>query len=173
MNLIPSAITRKIAEQGLLASENAPKILFVGGVVGMVGSTVLACRATLKLEEVLDEIETVKSNAEEVKHMVDSGQTDSDVTYSDAEYKRDLHIISVQGVGKIVKLYAPSVILGAVSIAALTKSHNILRDRNLALTAAYTAVDAAFNRYRQRVVDMFGEEMDQDIYYESERVRCG
>jgi hypothetical protein len=106
MNLIPSAITRKIAEQGLLASENAPKILFVGGVVGMVGSTVLACRATLKLEGVLDEIETVKSNAEEVKHMVDSGQTASDVTYSDAEYKRDLHIISVQGVGKIVKLYA-------------------------------------------------------------------
>jgi hypothetical protein len=170
MNLIPSAITRKIAEQGLLASENAPKILFVGGVVGMVGSTVLACRATLKLEEVLDGIETVKSNTEEVKHMVDSGQTASDVTYSDAEYKRDLHIISVQGVGKIVKLYAPSVILGAASIAALTKSHNILRDRNLALTAAYTAVDAAFNRYRQRVVDMFGEEMDQDIYYETERV---
>ena len=46
MKFIPIAVSRKIAQQGLLASENAPKVLFVGGVVGMVGSTVLACRAT-------------------------------------------------------------------------------------------------------------------------------
>jgi hypothetical protein len=66
MKFIPDAIGRKLGEQGLLASEQAPKALFVGGVVGMVGSTVLACRATLKLEGVLDDIEADKEKAQAV-----------------------------------------------------------------------------------------------------------
>ncbi|HYQ97482.1 MAG TPA: DUF6353 family protein, partial [Candidatus Nitrosocosmicus sp.] len=74
------------------------------------------------------------------------------------------------GVGKVVKLYAPSVVLGAVSIAALTKSHNILKDRNLALTAAYVALDSAFSHYRERVIDRYGEDVDRDLRYDSEEV---
>lgn len=170
MNFIPTAISRKIAEQGLVASENAPKVLFVGGVVGMVGSTVLACRATLKLEEVLDQVEDDKAQAEQALEVVNAPDYTGEATYSMKEYQKDLHLIKVRGVAHVVKLYAPSVILGAASVAALTKSHNILKDRNLALAAAYTAVDSAFSRYRERVVEMFGEEMDHDIYYETESV---
>jgi hypothetical protein len=170
MNLIPTAISRKISEQGLLASEHAPKVLFVGGVVGMVGSTVLACRATLKVEGILDRVDAGKEQAEEVFAVVNDPEYIGESTYSLKEYKKDLHIIRARGLGQVVKLYAPSVILGAASVAALTKSHNILQDRNLALAAAYTAVDSAFARYRERVIDMFGEEMDDDIRYESEQV---
>jgi hypothetical protein len=172
MKFLPDAIGRKIGEQGLLASEHAPKALFVGGVVGMVGSTVLACRATLKLEGVLDEIETNKHTAEDAKMTIDNagGSLPSGTTYTDKEYKRDLYIISVRGVGKIAKLYAPAVVLGGVSIFALTKSHNILQSRNLALTAAYAAVDGAFNRYRERVVDRFGQEVDDELRYDSEQI---
>jgi hypothetical protein len=172
MKFVPDAIGRKLGEQGLLASEKAPKILFVGGVVGMVGSTVLACRATLKLEGVLEEIERDKDQAEQVKAAVDSvgGKTEGGQTYTDKEYKRDLYIISVRGVGKIVRLYAPAVLIGGASVAALTKSHTILQDRNLALTAAYAAVDGAFNRYRERVIDRFGQEVDDELRYDSEEI---
>lgn len=172
MKFVPDAIGRKLGEQGLLASEKAPKILFVGGVVGMVGSTVLACRATLKLEGVLEEIERDKRQAVRVKEAVDSvgGTTESGQTYTDQEYKKDVYIISVRGVGKIVRLYAPAVVVGGLSIAALSKSHTILRDRNLALTAAYAAVDGAFNRYRERVIDRFGEEVDDELRYDSEEI---
>lgn len=170
MNLIPTAISRKIASQGLLASEHAPRVLFVGGVVGMVGSTVLACRATLKIEGVLDQIESDKEQALQVNAVTNDPRYEGDATYTDKELQKDLHIIKVRGVGQVVKLYAPSVVLGTVSIAALTKSHNILKDRNLALAAAYAAVDGAFARYRERVIEMFGEEMDNDIRYESEQV---
>jgi hypothetical protein len=171
MKLIPDSLGRRIGEQSLFASEKAPKILFVGGVIGMVGSTILACRATLKLEEVLDEIESNKDLAKQIKERVDDGVTvEPGTTYTDSEHHRDLTIITVRGAGSIAKLYAPSVLLGAASIAALTKSHSILQDRNLAITAAYAAVDAAFTRYRERVVDKFGEEVDSDIYYESEQV---
>jgi Family of unknown function (DUF6353) len=170
MKFIPDALGRKIGEQGLLASEKAPKMLFVGGVVGMVGSTVLACRATLKLDAVLTDIENNKQTAEEAKELVDAGRVPEDTTYTDSEYRRDLAIISVRGVGSIAKLYAPAVLLGGASVLALTKSHSILKDRNLALTAAYAAVDSAFNRYRERVIDRYGEDADRELRFDYEEV---
>lgn len=170
MKFIPDAIGRKFAQQGFLASQNSPQILFGAGVVGMMGSTLLACRATLKLEDVLDSIEADKHQALQVKTLVAAGEGPKNTTYTENEYRKDLAVISVRGVGNIVKLYAPSVILGAASIAALSKSHNLLQERNLALTAAYMAVDRAFTQYRERVVDRYGEDADRDLRYESEEI---
>jgi hypothetical protein len=170
MKFVPDAIARKVASQQLLASQHAPRILFVGGVVGMVSSTVLACRATLKLEETLDDIEREKSLAHSVKGEVDSPSYNGEATYTDSELARDLRVISLRGVGAIIKLYAPAAVVGGVSVAALTKSHNILKDRNLALTVAYTALDAAFQRYRERVITTYGEEEDRLMMYGSEQV---
>jgi hypothetical protein len=170
MKFMPDAIARKVAEQGLLAKEHSPRILFIGGVVGMIGSTVLACHATLKLDEKLTEIENEKKRAYRVKEHVESPEYEGDAKYPDDELKRDLTIITVRGVGSIVKLYAPSVLLGAASIAALTKSHSILQERNLAATAAYAVVEGAFSRYRQRVIDRYGEDADRDLRYDSEQV---
>jgi hypothetical protein len=162
MKFIPVAVSRKIAEQGLLASENAPKVLFVGGVVGMVGSTVLACRATLKLSDTLEKT----AHDLEMARSIPQEEYDS----RGESRKKDVAIITMRGVGSIAKLYAPAVALGGVSIFALTKSHNLLNDRNLALTAAYAAVDGAYTRYRERVVERFGEEVDRELYYETEEV---
>lgn len=170
MKLIPNSIARKVAAQSFLAKQNSPRILFVGGVVGMVGSTVLACRATLKLEEVLDDVEQQKRQAQSVKGHVDSPNYNGEATYSDNELRKDLTIINLRGVGTIAKLYAPSILLGAASIAALTKSHNLLQDRNLAITAAYATLDGAFRKYRERVVERYGEEADREMVYESETV---
>lgn len=168
MKFIPEAISRKIAQQGLLASEKSPKILFGAGVVGMVGSTVLACRATLKLEGVLEEVQDNREKAHKAKQLVDSGEVREGTTYTDSEMRKDLTIITVRGIGNVAKLYAPAVLLGAASIACLTKSHNILQERNLAITAAYAAVDTAFKNYRQRVIDRYGEEEDRLLKYENE-----
>src|SRR3954471_7513116 len=131
MKVIPDSIARKVAAQSFLAQKNSPRILFVGGVVGMVGSTVLACRATLKLEEVLSDIEAEKKRAHLIKHHVDSPEYKGDATYPDEEIAQDITTITLRGVGSIARLYAPAVVLGGVSIFALTKSHNILQDRNL------------------------------------------
>lgn len=170
MKFLPDAIGRKIGSSSLVASEKAPRLLFVGGVVGMVGSTVLACRATLKLDEVLTEIEADKSRALDVKNMVESPQYTGTETYTDKEYKKDLTIITVRGAAEVAKLYAPAVALGAVSIFALTKSHNLLQDRNIALTAAYAAVDGAYTRYRERVIERYGSDVDEELRYDFEQI---
>src|SRR3954470_5513017 len=99
MNLIPVSLSRKMAEQALLARKNSPTILFGVGIVSMVGSTVMACRATLKLEEVLNDTEADKKKAQLAKEMVENGQVAEGTTYADEEMSRDLTIISVRGIG--------------------------------------------------------------------------
>jgi Family of unknown function (DUF6353) len=192
MKFIPDATSRMVARQMLSVRKNSPTILFGAGLASMVGSTVLACRATLKLEEVLDDIEGDKRKADKARAKVDARdaaklkhanggvlteteQADlealpEDVFYTDEEMSRDLTVISVRGVGKIVKLYAPAVILGGVGVVCLTRSHQILKDRNMALTAAYVAVEKAFSNYRQRVIEKYGEAEDREMRYGAEEV---
>lgn len=163
MNLIPPAVALKVARQALKARQNSPSLLFGAGVAGMTCSTVLACRSTLRLEEVMTK---TKDDLELAKTLL---VTEPD-KYTDEDCKKDTAVIYIRGAGSLVKLYAPSILLGAASIAALTKSHHILQERNLALTAAYATVAEAFERYRGKVVDKYGENADRDLFYETEKV---
>lgn len=169
MKFVPDAVVRAAAGQVMLARKNSPSLLFGAGVISMVGSTVLACRATLKLESVLDSVERDKAQAHLAKEKVESGAVKG-VTYTEAEMEHDLKVISIQGITKVVKLYAPPVILGGIGILCLTKSHSILKERNLALSAAYVAVDKAFRTYRERVIDRYGEEVDRELRYDFEEI---
>ena len=63
-----------------------------------------------------------------------------------------------------VKTYAPSVLAIGLGIAAICFSHNILSERNAALSAALTATSAAFLEYRDRVKREVGEEVEQMIF---------
>ena len=90
-------------------------------------------------------------------------QTSGEYTKDDG--KKDLAIVYVQTTVKFVKLYAPAVILGSLSIACLLTSHNILRKRNVALAAAYATIDRGFKEYRNRVIERFGEDVDHELKY--------
>lgn len=160
MKLVPNAASRAAAMKLLEAKKNAPTLLFGAGVVGMLGSTILACRATLKLQDVIEKTQTDLETANSLEHR----------DYSDQDRRRDVTIIYSRNVIRIGRLYAPAVLLGAASIGCLTKSHNILSERNLALTAAYAAVDKAFGQYRERVVEKYGEEEDRNFRYSTEEV---
>lgn len=163
MKFIPVAVGRTIARNTLLARRNSPGALLGVGIIGMVGSTVLACRATLKMDAVLDTTKSDLSVARTLQHD----------DYSETDRQKDISLIYLQTSVKVVKLYGPAIVLGGVSIAALTKSHNILTRRNAALTAAYAALDKGFNEYRARVVEKYGEEQDRDFRYGTEQVEIG
>ena len=140
---LSETLTKALGRKALVLEKNSPQLLFGAGIVGMVGSTVLACRATLKLEEVLEEGKKNLHTANTLEH----------VDYSEADRKKDISIIYVQSAVKVAKLYAPAAVLGGASIAALAQSHSILNKRNAALTAAYAAIEKGFSEYRQRVVE--------------------
>lgn len=160
MKFVSEAVARKIARNALVAQKNSPGVLFGVGVVGMVGSTVLACRATLKMESVLEEAKDKFEIAKNLEHE----------KYSEGDRRRDISLIYFQTSVKVVKLYGPAIIVGGASVAALTSSHNLLNRRNAALTAAYAALDRGFTEYRARVVDKYGEEQDRDFRYGIEQV---
>jgi Family of unknown function (DUF6353) len=159
MNL-PGAVTRTIARNSLLVQKSSPGLLLGAGIVGMVGSTVLACRATLKMDAALADANKKLNMARTLEHE----------DYSERDRRKDITVIHVQTSVKIVRLYAPAIIVGGLSIAALTKSHTILTTRNAALTAAYAALEKGFDEYRARVVEKYGEEEDRHLRYGTEQV---
>lgn len=157
---LPASTTRVLNRAALKIRKHSPEILVASGIVGVVTSTVMACKATTKIDEVLTES---KEHVEMTKKYVeDNGFTEK---YTENDYKKDLTIMYTQRGMKLVKLYAPAVILGTVSITAILAGHNILRKRNVALAAAYATVDKGFKEYRGRVIERFGEELDRELKY--------
>lgn len=144
----PSAISQKVVRQVLLGKKHSPTIMFAAGIVGVVGSTVLACRATMNLEETLDD---ARKDMELAKSFL----------IDDEPNKKEIAGTYVRNAGSVVKLYAPSVALGVVSIGLLTGSHITLNKRNASLVAAYAALESGFNEYRQRVIDDLGVDKDR------------
>lgn len=152
-NIIPN-VTRVINRAGFQLKKHSPEILVLAGVVGAVTSAVMACKATTKLNETLSD----SKNKIEDFH-------ESEEKYTEEEGKKTLTLIYSKAVLDIAKLYGPSIVLGGLSITAILTSSNILRKRNIALAAAYTAVDKGFKEYRGRVIDRFGEELDRELKY--------
>lgn len=165
MNLtkfVPKAVTAKAGRALLKSQKHSPTILFVAGVAGVVTTTVLACRATLKLDEVLAEAKENLDKAETLSH---SNHSD----YSTRDYKQDVTYIYIKTIAKTAKLYAPAVAVGALSVACLTGSHVILTKRNVALTSAYAALEKGFKEYRERVTAEYGPEKERELRYSVEK----
>ena len=144
----------------LKAIKHSPEILAGVGVVGVVGSLVMACKATTKLSDILEDS---KEQLDKIKEV--AADPAYEEKYSQDDAKKDTTITYVQTGVKVVKLYAPSVILCASSLGCLLASNNILKKRNAALSAAYMTVDKSFKEYRKRVADRFGEEVEKEIRY--------
>lgn len=157
---VPNNLSRTFGKMGLKLKKHSPEIMVIGGVIGVVGSTVLACKATTKLSGILEES---KENVDQIKNYVEeNGYSEK---YSEEDYRKDLAITYTQTAVKVAKIYAPAVILGTLSITSILAGHNITRKRNLALSAAYVAIDKSFKEYRARVVERFGEKLDKELRY--------
>ena len=120
----------------------------------------MACNAKLKVNDILDE---AKDKLDEI-HTVMEDETKADI-YTPEDGKKDLTLVYVQTGVKVARLFAPAVVLGTASLASIFMSHKILNARNVALAAAYTAIDGNFKEYRDRVIDRFGERIDNELRY--------
>lgn len=142
--------------------KHSPEILVVAGIAGTVVSAVVACKATTKVNKI---VEDTKNDIDKVHTAAEKGVTEAGETYSAEDSKKDLTIIYAQTGIEFAKLYAPAIILGALSISSILASNNILRKRNVALGAAYAAIDKSFKEYRGRVIERFGEQVDTELKY--------
>lgn len=141
--------------------KHSPEILVVAGIAGMVVSAVLACKATTKVAEILDE---TKGTLDTIHEGMETGAINGQ-EYTNEDGKKDTVVVYAQTGMKLTKLYGPAIILGTLSITSILASNNILRKRNVALGAAYAAIDKSFKEYRGRVIERFGEQVDTELKY--------
>jgi hypothetical protein len=141
--------------------KHSPEILVVAGIAGTVVSAVLACKATTKVAEILDE---TKGTLGTIHEGMETGAINGQ-EYTTEDGKKDTVVVYAQTGMKLAKLYAPAIILGTLSITSILASNNILRKRNVALGAAYAAIDKSFKEYRGRVIERFGEQVDTELKY--------
>lgn len=151
MTIVPTGITRAVFRGGLHIQKHAPTLMFGAGIIGVVGSTVLACKATLELSNELDKM---KDEQMYVRHARDEGELDD----------KAVAFVYAKNLAHVAKLYAPAAIVGLAGIGALTGSHVTLNRRNAGLTAAYAAIDKAYDEYRARVRDELGDDKESDLY---------
>lgn len=141
--------------------KHSPEILVVAGIAGTVVSAVLACKATTKVAEILDE---TKGTLDTIHEGMETGAINGQ-EYTNEDGKKDTVVAYAQTGMKLAKLYGPAIILGTLSVTSILASNNILRKRNVALGAAYAAIDKSFKEYRGRVIERFGEQVDTELKY--------
>jgi hypothetical protein len=142
--------------------------MVVGGTIGMVVSAVMACKATTKVDAILDKTKeqvdgihkVLETPALQEKYKKEYGEE-----YTPEQSRKDLAVVYAKTGVEFVKVYGPAVLLGAASVTSILCGHNILNKRHAALTAAYAVVDNSFKDYRGRVVERFGEELDRELRY--------
>ena len=162
-NDVMASVSRSLHKVGFKFKKHSPEILVVTGVVGIIASTVMACKATTKVSDIVDD---AKETMDTIHDSVGKGLHTSDgEEYTQEVANKDPAIVYAQTGWKFVKLYGPSVALGVASIGCMIGSNHILRKRNIALAAAFKAVDASFKEYRDRVIDRFGKEMDRELRF--------
>lgn len=135
------------------ATEFSPEILTVTGILGMLGGTYMACKATMKLDPVLEK------HREGVEAVREKHEHDTEKKIEGRELTK---VYAATGL-ELVKLYGPTVALDMVSSAAILSGNHILRKRNVALAAAYATLNTGFVTYRGRVIGRFGEEVDREL----------
>ena len=168
---VSNVLKGKAMRLGAKVSKRSPEILMVFGGVSFIATVVVACKQTLKCEDILDAHERKMADIENCLEL--ASEEDSGVTYDEQMAKKDKAVAFLQtGVG-FAKVYAPAIVLGAVSLACFGCSFNIMRKRNLALTIAYSALDTAFKEYRGRVREQLGEDSDRYFRYGYKKVKSG
>lgn len=115
--------------------KNASTILtFVGG-AGVVGTTIMAVKATPKA---LERIEA----AEEIK----------------GEKLTKLEVVNVAG-----PVYIPTVITGAATLACIFGANILNTRKQAALMSAYALLDNSYKEYRNKVTELYGEDADNNV----------
>lgn len=169
---VTTGIRRTAGTVGLKAKEKSPELLLAAGIITGIATVVVACKETLRAEEILDEhkekIDNIHANTEEIL------ENDPEVVEDEvlSLEKKAVTARYIKTGAKFAKLYAPAIALGTISIICILVSHNTLKKRYLGVVAAYEALDSAFKAYRSRVAEEFGEEVEERIRhgYKNEKI---
>jgi hypothetical protein len=153
-----NTLTRFFNRNLLKVKKYSPEILLAVGIAGTVVGTVSACKSTLKIKPILEDKD---EKVDKIHKCLD----DEKIDYNQNDANKDLTLVYAQTGLKLVKLYSPALVIGGLSFTSIIAGQRILKKRNIAIAAAYAIMEKSFSRYRNNVVDRFGESVDRELRY--------
>lgn len=114
---------------------NSSTILTCIGAVGVVGTSVMAVKATPKAAVLLEEAEKEKG-----------------------ERLTKLEAVRVAG-----PVYIPSIIMGASTIACIFGANALNKRSQAALMSAYALMDNSYKEYKNKVAELYGEDSNSKV----------
>lgn len=136
--------------------KHSPEILVATGIGTGIVAAIIACKQTIKANNIVAEAQKSLQNIEDAKELAANNEAE----YTEENEQADRKYIAIQTTVGMVKTYALPVSLGVLSITCILAGHHILKKRNVALAAAYSALSTDFMNYRKRVVDKYGKDVD-------------
>lgn len=152
-----TAVKKTAGNAQLALKKNSPEILLAAGIISGVATVILACKETLKAEEIVDKH---KEMIDTVHEAAEIAANEENVEFDE---KQGVMGAYMKTAWSFAKLYAPAIAMGAISITCVLASHSVLKRRYLGVVAAYEALDTAFKAYRGRVAEEFGDEVEERI----------
>lgn len=151
-----NGVTRIVNKAAFAIKKASPELMLGVGVVGVVGAAIMACKATLKAKDII----------EDTHNEIDEVQEDLLDRRVPEKYRRkEIFKIYIHHTSKMAAIYAPAAAVGGLSLALIIGSHCVLNRRYLGTTAAYKALEEAYRAYRKRVIEALGEEKEKEVYY--------
>lgn len=143
-----------ISKAAFSLGKHSPTILVAVGVVGVIASAVGACAATRKLDDVME------------LHKQRMAAANDEELVPDEKERKELRLQARALTGwDMIKLYALPTLGMVASIACIVGAQIILRKRNAILTASLASATKAFEEYRKRVSNRFGDEVERQIRF--------
>lgn len=122
-------------EVGHFMVKHSPAILSIAASVGVIGTAVSASKATLKANEVV----------QEMRYTSEERPTKKD------EFKATF------------KFYIPTAVVAALTITCIAGSNKISNKRLEALAVAYTLSESRRREYQQKMIEKLGEKKEEKI----------
>ena len=108
---------------------------------------------------------------EELKKQNDDTEAILNKRVSVEDNKKEIRKIQRETFKGLVKTYALPVVFAGLSLTFMGSSYKVMRDRQIALGAAYITVENAFKSYRNRVKEKFGEDAEKEIYNDIREIK--
>ncbi len=147
-----------LSKLGLKAKKNAPTLMVTGGIILVGVGTVLACKQTIKANDIL---KNINHQLDEIEDKL----LDSEVTgYNEKDARKERAVVYRGFAWDMARTYGPAVLAITAGLGLIVGSHKILCGRNAVLTAGYSALLANYQNYRNQVRAEIGEEEETKIF---------
>jgi len=131
------------------AKDNASDLKMGIGTVSVIGGTILLCKETINACDIVREYREAKQK------LIDEG----------AE-KSEIRKLTVKTVGKVAVTVAPGAAVEVGGLGLMWNGYSNTKTALIGVSMAYGELQEFNNKYRQKVRDEYGEEVDEKFAYE-------